>query len=75
MAFPGKRDAWPKPEGALMFFDLDNYDATIFGQLSEYWQGVIKNSPEWQAQFMQSPDGYSPPPRDQFEDDLESIPF
>ena len=55
MAFPGKRDAWPKPEGALMFFDLDNYDATIFGQLSEYWQGVIKNSPEWQAQFMQSP--------------------
>jgi hypothetical protein len=87
MAFPGKREAWPKPEGALMFFDLDNYDATIFGQLSEYWQGVIKNSPEWQAQFLQSPDhygndGYGHGPddnvsrRDTYRGDLDDeIPF
>lgn len=47
MAFPGKRDEWPKVEGEQLFFDLDNYDETTFGKLSEYWQGVIKQSPEW----------------------------
>ena len=47
MAFPGKRDEWPKVEGEQLFFDLDNYDETVFGKLSEYWQGVIKLSPEW----------------------------
>jgi hypothetical protein len=47
MAFPGKREDWPKVEGAQLFFDLDSYDEATFAQLSEYWQGVIKQSPEW----------------------------
>lgn len=47
MAFPGKRDEWPKVEGEQLFFDLDNYDEATFGKLSDYWQGVIKQSPEW----------------------------
>lgn len=47
MAFPGKRDEWPKVEGEQLFFDLDSYDEATFGKLSDYWQGVIKQSPEW----------------------------
>jgi hypothetical protein len=46
MAFPGKRETWPQPEGELLFLDLDSFDANTFGKLSDYWQGVIRNSPE-----------------------------
>lgn len=49
MAFPGKRDAWPTIEGVPMFFDLDEFDPIIFDRLSEYWQGVVKSSPEGEA--------------------------
>ena len=47
MAFPGKKDDWPRVEGDLAFFDLDAPDMTIFDSLSDYWKGVIKLSPEW----------------------------
>lgn len=46
MAFPGKREAWPEVEGDKLFLDLDAFDPEVFGRLSEYWQGVIKASPE-----------------------------
>lgn len=49
MAFPGKQVDWPKTEGEQLFFDLDNFNAVIFEKLSEYWQGVIKASPEYAA--------------------------
>lgn len=46
MAFPGKRDDWPQVEGERLFLDLDAFDAMTFDKLSDYWQGVIKASPE-----------------------------
>jgi hypothetical protein len=46
MAFPGKRDAWPTPEGDLIFLDLDDFNPDLFDKLSDYWKGVIKASPE-----------------------------
>jgi len=54
MAFPGKRDAWPVPEGDLMFVDLDAPGMDDFEKLSEYWKNVIKASPEWAE--MMNPD-------------------
>ena len=48
MKFPGTRDQWPKLEGEGLFLDLDNFDPITFGKLSDYWQGVVKASPEGQ---------------------------
>lgn len=56
MSFPGKRDDWPKVEGGEMFFDLDAPDMDIFDGLSDYWKGVIKNSPEWSDMMAGLPD-------------------
>lgn len=49
MAFPGKRDAWPEAEGDVYFLDLDSFNPEVFGKLSEYWQGVVRGSPEGEA--------------------------
>jgi hypothetical protein len=74
MSFPGKRDDWPKVEGEQMFFDLDNFDADSYMKLSDYWKGVIAQSPEY-IEAIGGPaasDERNPPPRDDMED---SIPF
>jgi 3-polyprenyl-4-hydroxybenzoate decarboxylase len=47
MAFPGKQADWPKLEAEPLFFDLDDFDAAVLARLSDYWQGVIKQSPEY----------------------------
>lgn len=49
MKFGAPKESWPKPEGDLLFLDLDDFDPAVFGKLSEYWQGVIKSSPEGAA--------------------------
>lgn len=49
MAFQGKKDTWPSSAGPLMFLDLDNFDQAIFDALPEYWQNLIKQSPEYEA--------------------------
>ena len=72
MAFPGKRDDWPRVEGKPIFFDLDEFDADAFADVPEYWQGVIKASPEYGALFGTRHDERNPPPRTDLDDD---IPF
>lgn len=52
------REEWPELEGAASFLDLDNFDQSVFDRLSEYWQETIKKSPEYQALFSQSPEGF-----------------
>jgi hypothetical protein len=59
MAFPGKREDWPKVEGQPLYLDLDDFDQGAFDRLSEYWQGVIKGAPEYQRQFGQAPEGHN----------------
>lgn len=74
MAYPGKREDWPKLEGKPIYLDLDEFDAAAFNSLSEYWQGVIKGSPEYaQAMGTGGHDERNPPPVNQTLDD--HIPF
>lgn len=41
------RGAIGELENAQLYFSLDEFDADAFGQLSQYWQGLIKASPEF----------------------------
>ncbi len=73
MAFPGKRDDWPKIEGQTIFFDLDSFDEETFSKVPEYWQNVIRQSPEYTDLFG-GHDERNPPPRGHSDMDDE-IPF
>lgn len=46
MRFPGRPDAWPKAEGELIFFDLDNFDQAIFDKLPKRIKAQIAETPE-----------------------------
>lgn len=72
MAFPGKQADWPKLEGEQIFFDLDAFDGATFDKLSEYWQGVIKGSPEY-AEAVGSP--HNDPHGGTANDPDDEIPF
>jgi hypothetical protein len=49
MRSPIKRDDWPKLEGEPIHLDLDAYDPDEYEKLSEYWQNLIAESPEFKA--------------------------
>lgn len=46
MRFPGKPEGWPKPEGDLIFFDLDNFDQMEFDKLPKRIKAIIAETPE-----------------------------
>lgn len=46
MRYPGKPDAWPKAEGELIFFDLDNFDQATFDKLPKRIKATIAESDE-----------------------------
>lgn len=45
------KDDWPKLEADPIFFDLDDFKKEVFYALPEYYQGLIKGSPEYQELF------------------------
>jgi len=51
MKMPGKREDWPTLENDPVFLDLRNFDQTMFEKLSDYWQSLIKTTPEWAEMF------------------------
>ncbi len=74
MAFPGKRDEWPKVEGERLFLDLDDFDRATFDKLSDYWKGVIQNSPE--GAYAMNPTQQREEQRDSRHSDMDDeIPF
>lgn len=75
MAFPGKREDWPKLEGEALFLDLDDFDRAVFDKLSDYWKGVIGASPEgaYVLDGRQQSGGSDGNRRDDLEDEI--IPF
>lgn len=46
MRHPGSPDARPKPEGELIFFDLDAFDQTTFDKLPKRLKAAIADTPE-----------------------------
>lgn len=74
MAFPGKRDEWPKVEGDALFLDLDDFNRDGFEKLSDYWKGVIGASPEG-AYALNPQSGKGGAPAGGHGDMEDSIPF
>lgn len=48
MRYPGKPEAWPKPEGDLIFFDLDDFSQDMFDKLPKRIKAQIAETPEGQ---------------------------
>lgn len=72
---PGGKESWPRAEGQTIYLALtpDEFSLETYQGLSENLQNAIASSPEYQAMFRDDqPDGYSPPPRDDMDDE---IPF
>lgn len=69
MKAPIKREDWPIAEGDTIYLDLRNFDQNEFDKLSEYWQGIIIQSPEYQAIFASSNNSMS------VQDMNDEIPF
>ena len=46
MRYPGKPDAWPKAEGELIFFDLDDFSQDTFDKLPKRIRAMIAETPE-----------------------------
>ena len=47
MRCPLPREKWPKPEGAPIYLSLDEFSQSEYDKLSEYWQDLIAESPEY----------------------------
>lgn len=50
---PGGKDAWPKPEGEILYLSLDpdEFDEMTFSSLSDGLKATIERAPEYQAMF------------------------
>ena len=51
MKAPIKKTEWPAPELPTIYLDLRDFDQGAFDMLSEYWQNMIRSSPEYQQLF------------------------
>lgn len=84
------RAEWPKLEGAPLLFDLDEFDQKEFDRLSDYYKGLISESPEYRALHgyaddrqgtpasdpaRQAPDGYGAGGQPSRDLDGDEIPF
>jgi hypothetical protein len=49
----------PPAENEQLFFDLENFEHTVFEKLTKYTQASIEKSPEYAALKEQSPQSYS----------------
>ncbi len=49
MRSPIKKSDWPSLEGDSIYLSLDEFDQGEFDKLSEYWQGLIADSPEFKT--------------------------
>lgn len=46
MRYPGKAENWPKAEGDLIFFDLDDFRQDVFDKLTKRIKAQIAETPE-----------------------------
>lgn len=67
---PGGKEAWPKPEGEVVYvaLDKDDFDKAQFDKLSDGLKETIQKSPEYQSIMQGAPDVDMPPG---FERELE----
>ena len=49
MRSPVKKEDWPKLEGVPIYFSIADFDQGEYDKLSEYWQNLIAESPEYKT--------------------------